>query len=88
MNQRWYRVCFTPSVRMDRGRFCLEVNMEDKELVMDEKEIEIGGCILVPRNVSKDEVIDQFIEWVESKGWYFGGGFRELTYNEKGELIP
>ena len=62
--------------------------MADKAIVMDEKEIEIGGCILVPRNVPKDEVIDKFIEWVESNGWYFGGGFRELTYNEKGELIP
>ena len=62
--------------------------MEDDAIEMDEKEIEIGGCILVPRNVSKDEVIDQFIEWVESKGWYFGGGFRELQYDEKGELIP
>ena len=62
--------------------------MEDKAIVMDEKEIEIGGCILVPRHVPKDEVIDKFIEWVESNGWYFGGGFRELAYNEKGALIP
>ena len=46
---------------------------------MDEKEIEIGGCLIVPSDVTKDEVIDAFIQWVESKGWYFGGGFLELS---------
>ena len=46
---------------------------------MDEKEIEIGGCIIVPRDIPKDEVIDAFIDWVESKGWFFGGGFKEIV---------
>ena len=45
---------------------------------MNEKEIEIGGCITVPGDISKDTVIDAFIEWVESNGWSFGGGFREI----------
>ena len=45
---------------------------------MDEKEIEIGGCITVPKDISADAVIDAFIDWVESNGWYFGGGFREI----------
>lgn len=51
---------------------------------MNEKEIEIGGCITVPSDVSRDEVVDSFIRWVESKGWLFGGGFRELTAEESG----
>ena len=46
---------------------------------MDEKEIEIGGCITVPKDISADAVIDAFIHWVESNGWYFGGGFREIV---------
>ena len=46
---------------------------------MDEKEIEIGGCITVPKDISADAVIDAFIDWVESNGWYFGGGFREIV---------
>lgn len=45
---------------------------------MEEKEIEIGGCIIVPKDVSKDAVINAFIKWVESNGWSFGGGFREM----------
>ena len=51
---------------------------------MDEKEIEIGGCLTVPSDVTKDDVIDAFIQWAESKGWYFGGGFRELSLEESG----
>ena len=53
---------------------------------MDEKEIEIGGCLTVPSDVTKDDVIDAFIQWVESKGWYFGGGFRELSPEESGYI--
>ena len=51
---------------------------------MDEKEIEIGGCITVPKETDADAVIDAFLHWVESNGWYFGGGFRELPPEESG----
>ena len=43
------------------------------------KEIEIGGCIEVPDEITEDDVCDAFIEFVESKGWFFGGGFKEIT---------
>ncbi len=43
------------------------------------KEIEINGCIEVPNEITMDEVIDAFIGFVESKGWHFGGGFREIN---------
>ena len=42
------------------------------------KEIEIMGCIEIPSETTQDEVIDAFIGFVESKGWYFGGGFKEI----------
>ena len=51
---------------------------------MKEIEIEIGGCLTVPADVSKDQVIDAFINWVEANGWYFGGGFRVLSPEESG----
>ncbi len=58
---------------------------------MDEKEIEILGCISVPVDVDKDTVIDAFIDWVEAKGWTFGGGFREIQdgwyVDEKGNPV-
>ena len=43
------------------------------------KEIEIGGCIEVPDEITLDEVTDAFIDFIDSKGWYFGGGFQEIT---------
>lgn len=43
------------------------------------KEIKIDGCIEVPDDITADEVSDLFIEFVESKGWFFGGGFHEVT---------
>lgn len=42
------------------------------------KEIEINGCIEIPPEMTSGEFTDTFIEWIESKGWYFGGGFREI----------
>ena len=43
------------------------------------KEIEINGCIEIPPEMTSDEFTDTFIKWIESKGWYFGGGFREIA---------
>lgn len=43
------------------------------------KEIEIGGCVEVPPELTIDEFTDAFIAFIESKGWYFGGGFREIV---------
>ena len=42
------------------------------------KEIEIQGCIEVSPETDIDVFINEFIGWVESKGWFFGGGFREM----------
>ena len=42
------------------------------------KEIEINGCIEIPPEMTLDEFENEFIKWVESKGWFFGGGFREI----------
>ena len=46
------------------------------------KEIEINGCIEIPPEMTMDEFCDAFIEWVDSKGWLFGGGFREIVDGE------
>ena len=43
------------------------------------KEIEIHGCIEIPPEISAEEFFDTFIELIESKGWFFGGGFREIV---------
>lgn len=44
-----------------------------------EKEFEIRGCVSsVPDDMSCDEFIDIFIDFVESNGWLFGGGINEI----------
>ena len=41
------------------------------------REIQIEGCVDVKDNpISADEFCDKFIEWIESNGWYFGGGIK------------
>ena len=42
------------------------------------KEIEIQGCITIPKDVSMDEVIDKFIAFIEKNEWSFGGGHRTI----------
>lgn len=42
------------------------------------KEIEIRGCVEILPEMDMDRFADAFIQWVESKGWSFGGGFREI----------
>ena len=42
------------------------------------KEIEIQGCITIPKDVSMDEVIDKFIAFIETNEWSFGGGYRTI----------
>ena len=49
------------------------------------KEFLISGCIEVPSGLTRDEVTDAFIEFVESKGWFFGGGIKEYTPERKNE---
>lgn len=43
------------------------------------KEIEIKGCIEIPPEMTMDEFSEAFLELIESKGWYFGGGFTEIV---------
>ncbi|MBO5797031.1 MAG: hypothetical protein J6R77_01640 [Clostridia bacterium] len=43
------------------------------------KEIEITGCVEIPPGMTTDAFCDAFIEWIESKGWHFGGGFNEIV---------
>lgn len=41
------------------------------------REIEINGCCEIPDEMTEDEFYNIFIEFIESHGWYFGGGINE-----------
>ena len=42
------------------------------------KEFEINGCIEVQAEITEDEFSNAFIQFVESRGWSFGGGINEI----------
>ncbi|PEY35657.1 hypothetical protein CN354_15200 [Bacillus cereus] len=48
--------------------------------------ISINGAIL-DVDVSHDEFLDEFIEWVDSKGWSFMGMTDEITEEEAGNNL-
>lgn len=46
---------------------------------MMDKEFEINGCVMVSPDVTYDDFWEAFIDFVESKGWFFGGGIEEIV---------
>lgn len=42
------------------------------------KEFEINGCIEVQAEITEEDFFDAFIQFVESKGWSFGGSINEI----------
>lgn len=50
---------------------------------MGQKGVKIDGMIFANEgDVDLDEFLDAFIEFVESKGWFFGGGTRQVDDDE------
>lgn len=47
-------------------------------MIILSKEFEIQGCIEVPINLSEDKFYNEFIGFIESKNWSFGGGINEI----------
>lgn len=43
------------------------------------REIEINGCVSVPKGCSEDKFTDKFIEFIERNYWFFGGGIEDIT---------
>ena len=51
------------------------------------KEIEIQGCVSVPKEVSMDDFIDKFIAFIEENRWSFGGGYRTMAAAQSSRLF-
>jgi hypothetical protein len=45
------------------------------------KFIEINGVVTIINNVTVDQFTNEFIDWLESKGYEFGGGTKEVEEN-------
>ena len=53
---------------------------------MEERLIEIRGCLEIPPELKMADAIDLFLRWVEEQGWHFGGGFREIIDGKHDDL--
>lgn len=49
---------------------------------LDVYEIEINGCVTLPKSESEDDFYDKFIGFIEDNHWYFGGGIKVYEYEE------
>ena len=59
------------------SHFCY--NYQYKKEWIRLKLIKVSGGMEIPNEMTMDEFIDIFLELIESKGQYFGGGFEEIT---------
>lgn len=50
--------------------------------------IRLDGCVYTnnEKNLSEEEFSNAFIEFIEEKGWNFGGGLYQI--DEEGNFIP
>ena len=52
------------------------------EAIPDSRLIEINGVVEMPPCISLDQFVDMFIRFVEAHGWFFGGGYKDVTDEE------
>lgn len=66
-----------PDSALPKVREILERFLERSKAGIRTVVIEINGC--VETTVSEDQWTDDFIEWLESRGEYFGGGTKDVS---------
>ena len=49
------------------------------DAILDCRLIEMNGIAEIHPSVSIDQFIDMFIGFIESHGWFFGGGYKDIT---------
>lgn len=54
----------------------------EKDNIEDYYEIEINGCVTLPKIVTEDQFYEKFIGFIETNHWYFGGGINIVEEEE------
>lgn len=74
--------------RSELNRKILRMDNKAKQITNNQTklsmEIEIDGIVTVPKGVDLETFEDEFLEWIESKGYTFGG----MTKAVKESLTP
>lgn len=55
------------------------------EAIPDCRLMEINGVVEIYPIISSDQFCDMFIHFIESHGWFFGGGFKDITDEKQGK---
>ena len=53
--------------------------LPDAEAIPNCRLIEINGVVEIHPAISSDQFCDRFMRFIEAHGWFFGGGFQEVT---------
>jgi hypothetical protein len=53
------------------------------DAIPDCRLIEINGVAEIHPAITFDQFIDMFIRFIESHGWFFGGGYKDVTNEEE-----
>lgn len=48
--------------------------------------ISIDGCVEIQPFMTQDDFLNRFIRFVESQGWFFGGGTEDITNKEQSTI--
>jgi len=58
---------------------------EQKDLIPKDKilEFRLEGCIYSEKEVTLDELQEEFMDWCDSKGWEHCGMIKPLTFKEE-----
>lgn len=46
---------------------------------MNERIIKVEGCVTIQPFLNHDDFLERFIRFIETNGWYFGGGTEDVT---------
>lgn len=55
------------------------------DAILDCRLISIDGVAEIHPNISFDQFSDMFIRFIEAHGWFFGGGFKDITDEENND---
>jgi (p)ppGpp synthase/HD superfamily hydrolase len=68
--------------RKAADRIFEEMEQYEENGNINTKEIEINGCVSVPKECSDDDFSNKFIDFIENNNWSFGGGIKEVDEEE------
>ncbi|OPX92157.1 MAG: hypothetical protein A4E52_00098 [Pelotomaculum sp. PtaB.Bin013] len=68
--------------RYNEAAYRISESLPLSDGIEDRRIISINGCVEIQPFMTHDDFLNRFIRFVESHGWYFGGGTEDVTGKE------